>query len=190
MEILEKLFRDQREINPADYNVCLGEFPIAEGGSTVYKGKNRDGDLVALKVYKRIVVGQIGLPEVLRYQKITQRAKYYLEGKGVFLNRRDGGQNKFSWEVNPINRVGKLKSGEACSISGFIEGPTLQEEIEKGRYDVSFIEEALKVISGELNENIGTIGISLVPVNVKVVGEQLVVTDLYAQVQRLREEKS
>jgi hypothetical protein len=187
MEILN-LFRKAKEIDPDHYGIDIGGFPIAESGSSVYKGFD-NGRPVALKVYRKRVRGQIGFRELRRYQQIAKKAANAQGGRQVLFPGSYGGQDCLTLEINQIEEIGKLKgTGEASSISEFIEGPTLQEDIRSGKYDSSAAGSALVKLSNELNGVVETNGISVVPVNAKVVGGELIVTDLYAQVQRLREE--
>ena len=192
MERLRPFFKKAEIIDPVLYRVNLGGFPIGMGtDSWVYEGTDPNGKPVAVKIFPKDVVGQIGIPELQIYQKITRKAALFLNGQPVSLHKTRGGKDDFIWFVNPITRIGTLKSsGEASSVNPFIEGPTLERETDSDRYDLAQTEEFLEQLSIILNRRLGTKAIDVVPVNIKITGNNiLAITDLCAQLQRLRKEK-
>lgn len=177
-------------IDPDLYKVNLGGFPIGIGAdSWVYEGIDPDGKPVAVKIFRKMVRGQIGIPELRKYKKITKRAAGSLNGQPVTLLRTNGGKDNFTWFVNPLTRIGKLKnSGEASSVSPFINGPTLESKIDLDLYSLGETEEFLQQFSDTLNQRLHTKAIDIVTLNIKPAGRTLIITDLCAQMQRLRDE--
>ena len=185
MKSLEN-FTSSNLIDPKEYGVDLSKSPIAETESWVYKGTDINGTPIALKMYYRWwIKRQIGLKELRKYISTIEKANEHLKGQTIVLYKKKK-KNKLKLRANPIYHIGKTLEGEVCSISRFIEGPTIQELLDR-EYEPLNIN-TLEVMSHLLNEGIETSHISIIPINVKFLEEsrEAIITDLYDQVQKLK----
>ncbi len=177
-------------IDPSMYSVDLKREPLQVAESRLYKGVDRLGNEVAIKIYRDIPLRQIQL-----YQQITNDLARR-HNKNRFIELEFGGKiHKMLIHIVPIDGVGLVKgSAHPCTISSFIEGNTLfgiEPHYISSRYD-KLKEDPLVTLGSEFRSETGTNNISIIPWNVKPIPNQhpkiLAITDITGSVSELRKE--
>lgn len=141
-----------------------------------------------IKMYDKKGSGILAtLDQIKFYAEVTNNARE--------LDLADILGSDFKVVVNPITEVGVYEAKEALiplSVSPYISGPTIYSDVRRlNQGDVRWLEKhqsylRLEEANEELNNKLGVTGIDLRAVNVKVVGAQLVITDLCGEIRGLQ----
>ena len=187
---MEKL--NPKILYPDEYNIHVGT-PYTQIESRVCRSYEPvNGKTFAYKIYPSKVKDEgICYPfkylDVVHYQIITNQARQAAIGRKVDLVRL-GGQT-YSWDVNPIDEVGRYTT--PVTVSNFIEGPELYDEAKDGFFDRNEALKCILIFSKYLNSTIGTTGIELGFTNIKVNTKDgiFMITDLYCALAKLVQER-
>ncbi len=184
--LVEAPIPDEWVIDPKRYAVDSFDFPIAEGiDSKVYLGEEIDGRRWIMKLYWR----EGDLLRLRGYQRVTARAASILDGRKVDIEGLEE-VPEMEWKVQPIDQIGYIDSKEGrrivCGISEYVPGKHLDTVTRDVDYEMGIfgsinrfmMQETMNKVARWLNRELGCRGIRLVHVNVKPVGNGLIITDL------------
>jgi hypothetical protein len=177
---------DVKPIDLLEYSVDMNSYPLEAAESQVYKGIDKDGKPIAVKIYK-----DMPMEQVLLYQKITNDLAKEHNNNEYLKIEFDGESHDLLIYIVPIQEV-HLAGSRPCTFSPFIEGPTLfniEPHYISSRFN-KLKDDPLVRLGKNFRDETGYDNISIIPWNVKPLlnehPKRLAITDITGSVKDLR----
>lgn len=146
----------------------------------------RLGDL-ALKVYCRSFIGQYAkrdLEVMTLYRDITNLMADPLQSAEMRMGNPFSKFVNYRVEFNPILQMYRCgHCGFISTVSPFVEGECLNRSLSFDQKELTIL---LRSLNMSLEERLGVSGVNVIPLNAKLIGDKVVVTDICSDLLELR----